>query len=170
MKTEIHPKYVDCAATCACGASFSTRSTKDAISVETCSECHPFYTGKEKLLDTTGRVERFRRKYSGVKATEKKKPVAEQLADQAKDKDKKRVLLGQPTGKKQEKQPVAKPAEKADTAPAAAKAEAKPTEAAAPPAAKAEVKPAEKAESVGSVEKAEAKPAAAESDAAKTEN
>jgi len=64
MKTEIHPEYKEVTVTCVCGHTFKTRSTmgKD-FSVEICSECHPFYTGKQKLVDTAGRVERFRRKY-----------------------------------------------------------------------------------------------------------
>ena len=63
MKAEIHPDYSEATVTCACGASFQTRSTKDAYSVEICSACHPFYTGKQKLMDTAGRIERFNRKY-----------------------------------------------------------------------------------------------------------
>lgn len=63
MKTGIHPKYHEVTITCACGASYKTRSTKKDISVEICSNCHPFFTGKQKLIDTAGRVERFRRKY-----------------------------------------------------------------------------------------------------------
>lgn len=63
MKAGIHPEYKELTVTCACGNSFLTRSTRDKISVEICSQCHPFFTGKQKLLDTAGRVERFRRKY-----------------------------------------------------------------------------------------------------------
>ena len=63
MKKEIHPKYETARVSCACGNSFETRSTKSAINVEICSECHPFYTGKQKFVDTEGRVERFNRKY-----------------------------------------------------------------------------------------------------------
>lgn len=63
MKTEIHPSYVDCAVSCVCGNRFQTRSTKSEIKVEICSACHPFYTGKQKMVDTAGRVERFMRKY-----------------------------------------------------------------------------------------------------------
>jgi len=64
MKADIHPEYSDATITCACGASFVTRSTRGSFSVEICSECHPFYTGKQKLVDSAGRVERFRRKYA----------------------------------------------------------------------------------------------------------
>jgi large subunit ribosomal protein L31 len=64
MKADIHPEYKESNVTCACGAAFVTRSTKDAYAVEICSECHPFYTGKQKLMDTAGRVERFNRRYA----------------------------------------------------------------------------------------------------------
>ena len=63
MKAGIHPDYIDTTITCACGEVIQTRSTKAAIRVEVCSKCHPFYTGKQKLMDTAGRVERFQRKY-----------------------------------------------------------------------------------------------------------
>lgn len=63
MKPGIHPKYNELTITCSCGASYPTRSTVDAIAVEICANCHPFFTGKQKLIDTAGRVERFRRKY-----------------------------------------------------------------------------------------------------------
>lgn len=71
MKTGIHPAYVETTVVCGCGNSFTTRSTKDSghIVVEVCSQCHPFYTGKQKLVDTAGRVDRFRRKY-GIKEGE----------------------------------------------------------------------------------------------------
>ena len=62
MKTEIHPDYVRSHVRCACGNEFETRSTRPEIHVEICSACHPFYTGKQKLVDTGGRVERFNRK------------------------------------------------------------------------------------------------------------
>jgi large subunit ribosomal protein L31 len=63
MKAEIHPQYVDCAIVCACGEVLHTRSTRPQIRVEICSKCHPFYTGKQKLVDTAGRVEKFQKKY-----------------------------------------------------------------------------------------------------------
>ena len=63
MKQGIHPEYVDAVVHCSCGNTFTTRSTKAELRVELCSECHPFYTGKQKLVDTGGRVERFERKY-----------------------------------------------------------------------------------------------------------
>ncbi len=62
MKSEIHPEYVMSTVRCSCGNEFVTRSTKPDMHVEVCSECHPFYTGKQKLLDSGGRVERFERR------------------------------------------------------------------------------------------------------------
>ena len=62
MKTEIHPEYVPAHVRCTCGNEFWTRSTKPELHVEICSNCHPFYTGRQKLVDTGGRVERFRRR------------------------------------------------------------------------------------------------------------
>jgi large subunit ribosomal protein L31 len=63
MKTETHPQYTTATVTCSCGNTFTTRSTKSTLSTELCNECHPFYTGKQKLVDTGGRVERFERRY-----------------------------------------------------------------------------------------------------------
>ena len=71
MKPGIHPEYVDINVTCACGETFTTRSTKKGdLHVEICSACHPFFTGKQKLVDTAGRVDRFNKRYG-------KKPAAE---------------------------------------------------------------------------------------------
>jgi len=67
MKKDIHPNYDECRVTCACGNTFTTRSTKKEIRVEICSQCHPFFTGKQKLIDSAGRVEKFRKKYGEVK-------------------------------------------------------------------------------------------------------
>lgn len=64
MREGIHPKYDAITVKCLCGNTFETRSTKSEISTEICSQCHPFYTGKQKLIDTAGRVERFRRRYN----------------------------------------------------------------------------------------------------------
>jgi large subunit ribosomal protein L31 len=71
MKSEIHPEYVECSVRCSCGNTFTTRSTQPELRVELCSECHPFYTGKQKLVDTGGRVERFQRRYA-KQATKRK--------------------------------------------------------------------------------------------------
>ncbi len=62
MKKDIHPEYFDCTVTCSCGNTFKTRSTKKEMRVEICSKCHPFYTGKQKLVDSGGRVERFKKR------------------------------------------------------------------------------------------------------------
>ena len=64
MKPDIHPVYSDITVSCSCGESFKTRSTlEESLSIEVCSQCHPFYTGKQKMLDTAGRVDRFNKKY-----------------------------------------------------------------------------------------------------------
>ncbi len=64
MRQGIHPEYVETKVTCSCGNTFTTRSVKEELHVELCNQCHPFYTGKQKLVDTGGRVERFQRKYA----------------------------------------------------------------------------------------------------------
>src|SRR5256714_15553554 len=74
MKEGIHPNYVPSRVTCACGNTFVTKSTKGDFQVDVCSKCHPFYTGTMKLIDTAGRVDRFRKRY------EQKKPVAAKAA------------------------------------------------------------------------------------------
>ncbi|HTW75523.1 MAG TPA: 50S ribosomal protein L31 [Steroidobacteraceae bacterium] len=67
MKESIHPEYQEITVTCTCGNSFKTRSTVGHdLHVEVCSSCHPFYTGKQKIVDTAGRVDKFRKKYAGV--------------------------------------------------------------------------------------------------------
>ncbi len=66
MKSGIHPRYTNAKIVCVCGNIIETRSTQTEIHVEICSNCHPFYTGKQKLLDTAGRVEKFRRKYENI--------------------------------------------------------------------------------------------------------
>jgi large subunit ribosomal protein L31 len=63
MKADTHPEYVQARVTCSCGNTFTTRSTKAELHTELCNECHPFFTGKQKLVDTGGRVERFERRY-----------------------------------------------------------------------------------------------------------
>lgn len=72
MRKDIHPKYHETTVSCACGNVFETRSTTKDIRVEICSNCHPFMTGRQKLIDTAGRVERYRRKY-GIDKEEAKK-------------------------------------------------------------------------------------------------
>ena len=75
MKQGIHPEYVDVVVHCACGHSFTTRSTKKDLRVEICSACHPFFTGKQKLVDTAGRVERFEKRYAGRKVKAEAAPA-----------------------------------------------------------------------------------------------
>ena len=82
MKQDIHPKYEETTVTCGCGNTFTTRSTKKNIHVEICSACHPFFTGKMKFVDTTGRVEKFQKKYNwtarGASAAAKPEDAAKQ--------------------------------------------------------------------------------------------
>jgi large subunit ribosomal protein L31 len=75
VKEGIHPKYNAVEVRCACGATWKTRSTKPELHLEICSNCHPFFTGKQKLLDTEGRVERFTKKY-GAQSAEQRKTAA----------------------------------------------------------------------------------------------
>jgi len=72
MKTDIHPKYGDIQVTCSCGNTFTTRSTvMKPLHVEVCSACHPFYTGKQKVMDTAGRIDKFRQRYAAKPAAPK---------------------------------------------------------------------------------------------------
>lgn len=66
MQKGIHPEYHDTKVTCGCGNSFETRSTRPELKVDTCSACHPFFTGKSKFLDTAGRIDKFKKKFSGA--------------------------------------------------------------------------------------------------------
>jgi large subunit ribosomal protein L31 len=77
MKQGIHPEYVETHVTCSCGNTFTTRSVKSELHVELCNQCHPFYTGKQKLVDTGGRVERFQKKYAN------RRPAAQPPAEAA---------------------------------------------------------------------------------------
>jgi len=80
MKAAIHPEYQEIVVSCACGNTFKTRSTrKGDMRLEICSNCHPFFTGKQKLIDTAGRVERFNKKY-GRKSAEQPAPAAEAVS------------------------------------------------------------------------------------------
>ena len=71
MKKDIHPKYEEATVHCSCGNTFTTRSTKPDLHVELCSQCHPFYTGKQKLVDSGGRVERFKKRMDKKSEPEK---------------------------------------------------------------------------------------------------
>jgi len=75
MKTDIHPNYVTTEVHCGCGNTFTTRSTQTSLRVDVCSECHPFYTGKQKFVDTEGRIEKFKSKFakSGYASLKRKK-------------------------------------------------------------------------------------------------
>ena len=76
MKKGIHPKYVECNVACACGNKFQTRATVGELRIDICSECHPFYTGRQKFVDSAGRVDKFRKRYGDAAAkvaTAKKK-------------------------------------------------------------------------------------------------
>ena len=73
MKEEGHPKYYDCVVTCSCGNTWTTKSTKKELKIDICSACHPFYTGKQKLIDSGGRVDRFKKMMKKVNASSKTK-------------------------------------------------------------------------------------------------
>jgi large subunit ribosomal protein L31 len=76
MKNKIHPTYYDKATvTCSCGHSFKVGSTEKSLAVEVCSHCHPFYTGKQKLVDTAGRIDKFRKRKQEAEKAEKQRPV-----------------------------------------------------------------------------------------------
>ena len=64
MKKDIHPKLVDCTVTCACGNTFQTKSEKETMKIDICNECHPFFTGSERMVDTAGRIEKFKARYA----------------------------------------------------------------------------------------------------------
>ena len=80
MKPSIHPKYHEVTVRCACGNSWKTRSTKPELHLEICSNCHPFFTGRQKLIDTEGRVERFTKKF-GAQTSESRKKAAKATKD-----------------------------------------------------------------------------------------
>ncbi len=84
MKQGIHPQYVDCKVTCSCGNTFMTRATVSEMKVELCNECHPFYTGQQKFVDTGGRVQRFSDKFGGAAAAQLKRAEEAKAAKAAK--------------------------------------------------------------------------------------
>lgn len=73
MKKDIHPKYINCIITCACGNKVETRSTVEKISIDLCSSCHPFFTGRQKMVDSAGRVEKFMKRSAKKKTIKEKK-------------------------------------------------------------------------------------------------
>lgn len=87
MKKDIHPEYRMTTVRCHCGHEFEAGSTKENISIEICSQCHPFYTGKQKLVDSAGRIERFRRKY-GNYLEKNKEEAKEEVKEEAKKEEK----------------------------------------------------------------------------------
>jgi large subunit ribosomal protein L31 len=76
VKEKIHPRYQNCTVHCACGNTFVTRSTQAKLNVDICSHCHPFFTGKQKFVDTAGRVERFSKKFGGTYSFQKTSAAA----------------------------------------------------------------------------------------------
>jgi large subunit ribosomal protein L31 len=76
VKEAIHPKYFEVEARCACGATWKTHSTKQELHLEICSNCHPFFTGRQKLIDTEGRVDRFTKRFGAMSVEQRKKEAA----------------------------------------------------------------------------------------------
>jgi large subunit ribosomal protein L31 len=144
MKKDIHPDYKEAHVTCGCGNSFTTRSTREKIAVEVCSNCHPFYTGKQKFVDTAGMVEKFQRKWKGEAAQKAqaianpppKKTAAQRLQQMQRNQQTIAAQLGGPKTAAPATPPAAAPAAPAKApapAPAATgKPEAKPADASAP--------------------------------------
>jgi large subunit ribosomal protein L31 len=85
MKLDIHPKYGPLKVACSCGNAFDTQSTveKEVLNIEICSECHPYYTGKQKIIDTAGRVEKFQKRYTAKSMPQEKPAVAESVSAKA---------------------------------------------------------------------------------------
>ena len=100
MKPGIHPKYHDVEARCACGNTFKTRSTKPELHLEICSNCHPFFTGRQKLIDTEGRVERFTKRFGAQSASATKERVTAAKAARAAKATTKAPAAKKPAAKK----------------------------------------------------------------------
>ena len=145
MKPGIHPEYMECTVRCSCGNTFVTRATVPEIRVELCNECHPFYTGQQKFVDTGGRVQRFADKFGGAaqaalereaaKKAERAKKAEEEAAKRAAEREAKAAAKAKRAAEF-EKKAAAEAAKKAAEAPAdeaveAPAAEAEATEAAA---------------------------------------
>ena len=139
MKQGIHPEYVECTVRCSCGNTFKTRSTKPEITVELCNECHPFYTGQQKFVDTGGRVQRFADKFGGAAQAALEREAAKKAA---------KAKAAEEAAAKKAAEREAKAAEKAKRAEKFAAEAAK--KAAEAPAAEAEV--AETAETEAAAE------------------
>jgi len=137
MKKDIHPDYKEAQVTCGCGNSFTTRSTREKIAVEVCSNCHPFYTGKQKFVDTAGMVEKFQRKWKGEAAQKAqavanpppKKTMAQKLQQLQRSQQTIAAALGGPKQATPPPAPAAPAAApKVETKPAAPAAPAKPAD------------------------------------------
>ena len=141
MKSGIHPEYVECTVRCSCGNTFKTRSTKSEIVVELCNECHPFYTGQQKFVDTGGRVQRFADKFGGAaqaalereaaKKAERQKAAEEAAAKKAAEREAKAAAKAKraakyeaEAAKRAEEEAAKAPAEEAAEAPAETEAAA----------------------------------------------
>jgi large subunit ribosomal protein L31 len=127
MREGIHPQYKPAKVVCACGSVIETRSTRGDFHVEICSSCHPFFTGKQKILDTAGRIERFKTRYAATPAKQETKPPAPPPKAEPK-----KAELKENRAAKRAKAAAGKPKPKAE--PKAQGAEAAPAEAAAPEA------------------------------------
>lgn len=119
MKHDIHPTYNICEVTCVCGNAFQTRSVKPVIKVEVCNACHPFYTGKQKMLDTAGRIEKFKIKFAATdgKMVEQKAKKVVVKSVTPRHTAKRKVLSSAPVKKVDEKKAAPKAAPKAETKP-----------------------------------------------------
>ena len=125
MKQGIHPQYVECTVTCSCGNTFKTHATVSEMKVELCNECHPFYTGQQKFVDTGGRVQRFADKFGGAAAAQLKKAAeaeaARKAAAEAKaaEKAKRAAKFAEEAAKQAAEAPVEEAAAEAETTEAA---------------------------------------------------
>jgi len=123
MKAKIHPKYKDSKVVCSCGETFTTRSTSPEIKVEICSKCHPFYTGKQKFLDSGGRVEKFQKKYAKriqeLKEVEEKakSAAAKAMADKEKELQERQLAAKSEESSEKEAEVAEKQEEKAEEQP-----------------------------------------------------
>ena len=120
MKQGIHPQYVECTVTCSCGNTFKTHATVSEMKVELCNECHPFYTGQQKFVDTGGRVQRFADKFGGAaaaqlkKAEEAKAAKADKAAEaEAAEKAKRAAKFAEEAAKQAAEAPAEAPVEEA---------------------------------------------------------
>src|SRR5688572_626082 len=111
MKEKIHPQYVECTVTCGCGNTFLTRSTKPTLHVEICSACHPFYTGKQKFVDTAGRVEKFQKRHAWDNSTMDKVLQKEKEAPKKIPRKLEKVTVGLPKARKKKDEDLEEPEE-----------------------------------------------------------